>query len=62
MSTNSKGNGEAAIETKDLSVSAKLDVLIEAINELVETNQELVESVKNLSLPGSNYDVDEYDT
>lgn len=62
MSSNGKPNGSAKIEFSELDINSKLDLLHEAIIELVETQAELVEKVSNISLPGSDFDVDEYDT
>lgn len=65
-----KSNGIAlGLNATELSTDSKLDVILEALvglaeelETLKEQQTELVEAIRNLSLPGVDFDVDEYDS
>ena len=58
-----KRNGEANVTPEDLDPDTKLNILIEAIvkiqeqqDEILVQNQEIIEKLSNISLPGVDYD------
>lgn len=57
-------NGQAELETKDLTFSAKLEALIEGVANLTEQvaqlivqQEEIVEKLVNIGLPGVDFEV-----
>lgn len=59
-------NGESKLDSHDLSIEDKLNLLIEGqvdlANQIELMREEFSEKFSNLSLPGVDYDTDEYDS
>lgn len=61
-------NGAAAVEKAQLSYDDKLDILIQALSDLtekvetlVEQNDELVEKLSNITASGPGFDIETFE-
>ena len=52
-------NGE---REPDLTQDEKIDLILEGMINLTNSHEELIEKLSNLSLPGDNFDVDDYES
>lgn len=50
-------NGETVNDISD-----KLDIIMDAIEELKERQEEIIEKLTNLSLPGGSFDFSDFDS
>lgn len=54
-------NGESNVG-EGLSVEDKLDLILEGLAEVSEKQDEIIEKLSNVSLPGTGYDIEEFDS
>lgn len=50
------------VDTEGMSVDEKVDVLIEAVVDISDTLEEILEGIRNLSTPGGDFTVERYDS
>ena len=54
-------NGESNV-AEGLTIEEKLDLLLEGLAEVSEKQDEIIEKLSNVSLPGTGYEVEEFDS
>ena len=55
-------NGESGVNMEGLSLEEKVDLIVEGLIELNEKYDEIIEKLSNVSLPGTGYDIEEFDS